>query len=459
MRTTVILGAGPGGTGPLTWAAQNGLLRDWIDRGVTMVDRRKAIGGTLGRYMINSDSLGGAYLECLDAPAGQDFFAPLRDDPTTRAIAQQRSGFPALELVDRYLHRLGGLLEGALDESAGGAFRRETEIRRLHLQKDGSVVAEIGSVAGGTSYVEARTAIMALGGRQNVPASFDAGSGFSIRVADLDAEKIVTSDIILTAAGMAQVRQRLAAAGHCRIVILGGAHSAYSAAWALTTFLPDLPFEPNDITIVARRAPRIFYDSRASADADRYPVEDGDICPRTLRVNRLAGLRGNGRDIWRRMEGCDGVEAEPRARTILLTPDNRTIGHNELARLLDEAALIVTAFGYRSRTIPVFGPNGRRLQLRADRGGAMVDQNGRVCLADGTALPQVFGIGLGTGYVPFGTMGGEPNFRGQANSWWLYQNGIGKAVYQGIHDCLVRKPGKSMALDYGNLASASPASS
>ena len=61
----------------------------------------------------------------------------------------------------------------------------------------------------------------------------------------------------------------------------------------------------------------------------------------------------------------------------------------------------------------------------------------RLLLADGTSVPSIFGIGLGTGYRPNGRMGGEPNFDGQANSLWLYQNDIGGTIYRGIHH---RKP-------------------
>ena len=433
MKATMILGAGPGGTGPLIWAAQNGLLREWLAAGVALVDRRSVIGGTLGRYIINSDSLGGAYLECLDAPAGRDFFAPLRDDPSTRGIAAMHDGFPPLDLVSQYLHRLGTLIENAFADSAHSDFRPGLELHAIHLQKDGSVVAELEDSGGLPLFIEARTAIMALGGRQNVPARFQAGGGVSIPLSELDPLKILPSDAILTAGGLAQAEELFRAAGNYKVVILGGAHSAYSAAWAMAQFLPHIPFAADDITIVTRRLPRIFYDSRASAEADSYPVEDGDICPRTARVNRLGGLRGNGRDIWRCMQRCAGVEPETRVRTILLSPDAGRDDQTRLERLLDDAALIVPAFGYRSRTVPVFGPDGQRLLLRVDHGGAAVDQHGRFCLADGDPLPNLFGIGLGTGFVPSGSMGGEPNFRGQANSWWLYQNGIGGTIYHAIH--------------------------
>jgi hypothetical protein len=37
-------------------------------------------------------------------------------------------------------------------------------------------------------------------------------------------------------------------------------------------------------------------------------------------------------------------------------------------------------------------------------------------------------------------MGGKPNFDGQANSLWLYQNGIGAVIYRGIQEVLCEAP-------------------
>ena len=67
MLSSVIIGGGPGGLGPIIWAAQHGLLPAWLDRGVAVVERQAHLGGTLGRFGIKSDSLGGSYLECLEA--------------------------------------------------------------------------------------------------------------------------------------------------------------------------------------------------------------------------------------------------------------------------------------------------------------------------------------------------------------------------------------------------------
>jgi phytoene dehydrogenase-like protein len=101
MLSSIIIGGGPGGLGPLIWAAQHGLLPDWLDRGVAVVERQTHLGGTLGRFGIHSDSLGGSYLECIEAPGLPEALLPLRDDPLALEMAQYRNTFPPLSLVDR----------------------------------------------------------------------------------------------------------------------------------------------------------------------------------------------------------------------------------------------------------------------------------------------------------------------------------------------------------------------
>src|SRR5258705_13876531 len=108
MLSSIIVGGGPGGLGPLIWAAQHGLLPDWLDRGIAVVERQAHLGGSLGRFGIHSDSLGGSYLECLEAPDLPESLRPLRDDPIALDMAQYRHGFPPLELVNRFMHPIGG---------------------------------------------------------------------------------------------------------------------------------------------------------------------------------------------------------------------------------------------------------------------------------------------------------------------------------------------------------------
>ena len=182
--------------------------------------------------------------------------------------------------------------------------------------------------------------------------------------------------------------------------------------------------------MLLRRPPRVFYGSREEAEADGMIVSERDICPATLRVNRLGGLRGDGRDLWRRLTARPG--SEPMNCVVMAPLDEWA--ESPVRSLLDDATLIVPAFGYRAATVPVYDVDGTRIRLRADLGRPAVGRDARVLTESGSAIDNLFGIGLGTGYRPWGHMGGEPAFDGQANSLWLYQNHIGEIVFRGVEE-------------------------
>ena len=447
MRATIILGAGPGGTGPLIWAAQNGRLRGWLDAGVAIVERTASLGGTLGRYVANSDSLGTAYLECLDAPAGRALFAPLRDDPATRALAPLRYDFPPLALVARYLERQGVWLREIVAQHAASTVLTERDVCRLHLRRDGSVAAEIRAPNGTISFIEARTAVLALGGCQEDRADLARPLLPGVDLRAVAPEKLVPSDELLQAQGLRRAAAALARATEPRVVILGGSHSGFSAAWVLTTQPATAHhFGAGAIEIFQRRPPPVFYASRDAAIDDGYGFTERDLCPRTGRVNRLGGLRGNGRELWRRLTCRPETRPEERVRMVSLA--DPALSPAALRLRLETANLVIPAFGYRAVTVPVLDADGRRLALQADHGGPAVGDDGRLLLAGGGALPNVFGIGLGSGFRPWGAMGGGPSFRGQANGLWLYQNDIGGVIYQGIEAC-VKSPAPGSVFQAG----------
>jgi len=457
MRGSLILGGGPGGTGPLVWAAQNGALDSWLKAGVAIFERGASIGGTIGRYMINSDSLGTAYLECLDAPAARELFAELREDEVTRELETMRYALPPLELVGRFLRRLGGTLEEIIAAYPDSEFRPGSQVRALHMRDGGTVAAEVVSAGGDVYFEEAQTAIVALGGRQDLASYLTAPLIGGVRLGDADLAKIMPSDALLTPDGLARAAAMLANSPSARVVVLGGAHSAFSVLWVLTHLLPDVDFRPGDITLLYRQAARILYWTREDAHADGYAFTERDVCPRTQRVNRLGGLRGDGREMWRRLTGRPGTEAESRIAMVPLSESH--LSATTLRRMLDEAAVIIPAFGYRSVTVPIYDAEGCQLRLKADYGGPAVGRDACMLLADGGHIPNVFGIGLGADYRPWGHMGGEPSFEGQTNGLWLYQNDIGAVVYQGVRNYLdeASRPKVSRGHDRAAAASAIPA--
>jgi hypothetical protein len=427
MLSTIIVGGGPGGLGPLVWAAQQGLLTDWLKRGVAVIERQSHLGGTLGRFGIHSDSLGASYLECLHAAGLPPALKVLRDDPVAREMACYADSFPPLQLVDRFMRRLGVAMAGILGEHS--ALHLGTEARSVRLRDDGAVVVETARAGGPGTSLAAHSAVIALGGRPFWPHD-DLASGLSL--GDCRVQYTMPSDRALSRAGLEEANRLLARAGGRPIVILGGSHSAYSVAGALLDLPAARGMTKGQILILQRREPRIFYPDHAAALADRYDVAPGDICPRTQRVNRMGGLRGYGREMWRQISGRPLTKPEPRVAAFPIGRFSR----EELLELIEAAAIVIPCFGYRSATLPIIDASGRRLALGADKDGIAVGEDGRLLLADGTALDNVFGIGLGSGYRLPSSMGGEPNFDGQANSLWLYQNDIGAVIYRAIHDLL-----------------------
>src|SRR5882757_7279455 len=157
MLSSIIVGGGPGGLGPLIWAAQHGLLPDWLDRGVAIVERQAHLGGTLGRFGIHSDSLGGSYLECLEAPGLPEALLPLRDDPLAREMAQYRNAFPRLGLVDRFMRRIGVALASMLAESTASSLHLSTAARAVRLRPDGTIEVETTGLDGTGATLFARS--------------------------------------------------------------------------------------------------------------------------------------------------------------------------------------------------------------------------------------------------------------------------------------------------------------
>jgi hypothetical protein len=62
----------------------------------------------------------------------------------------------------------------------------------------------------------------------------------------------------------------------------------------------------------------------------------------------------------------------------------------------------------------------------------LVDDACRVLDSANQPIPKLYGIGLASGYIIKGGLGGEPSFVGQTNGLWLYQNGIGEIILNQI---------------------------
>ncbi|MBW0016734.1 MAG: hypothetical protein JO236_04195 [Mycobacterium sp.] len=422
MYETVILGGGPAGTGSLVWAARHGRLNAWLDSGVALVERSDGLGGSLGQYPLNADSRGTSFLECLDGPDCAPFLADLKSDPATREMEPFRSGQPTLQMVNRFERAVGAAVLAEFARHPNSCALTGTRALAIQLERDGSIGVITTDRDGQRAVVRATSAVVALGGRPNMSWSkTELAPGLYL---GQWRDKIVSSHRLLSQGGAAEVARRLARVNRRpRVVIVGGAHSAFSAAWMLLQQLPELNFGPQGVQILHRSEPRPTYWSRDAARADGYEFSEADVCQATGRVHRFAGLQGDGREVWRRAHRKPGTEPDDR----VVTRSLGSLWRADLIRLLNDADLVVPALGYRLATIPVYDPRGDRVPLAQT--GPAVRQDARLLAADGTPVPGLFGVGLGSGFMPWGAMAGEVSFAGQQNSLWLFQNDIGKLIY------------------------------
>lgn len=443
----IILGAGPAGTGPLVCAHQRGDLERLLDTGILIVDKSPQMGrGSIGHYGVNADTYTDTFLECLDR-GDERVLARMRSAPITAELERYRGWCLPLRLVGEFMAELGAALRDLIDAHPRSQFWPETEAVALRHLPDGRFQVDL-DTADGLRTVTADRVVSALGARQcrdwTVNSAIVPGVDLS---APAYQRKVMLTNEVLSEAWLPTLRSHLLSASNRKVVIIGASHSTTSTTWMLLN-RTGIDFGPGDITLLHREPFRIFYPTREAALADGYnDFGEADFCPVTGRLYRLAGLRFDSRELVRQFLGVGDAPPETRVRVY---PLDRTGQLNafDLRSLLDEAALIVPAFGYRPNCVPLFAADGTLVQLLSENpfdyntelpesiaelvsyasAPPLVDTECRVLAANGQVIPNLFATGLASGFRLTGKLGGEPSFRGQTNGVWLYQNGVGELI-------------------------------
>ena len=424
IASTLIVGGGPAGTALLNAATKRGQLARFA-KGLVVVERDVGVGnGRLGRYAITSDSTAKTFLTAVaDNPHSE--LAAIVDHPAGRAVAAHADalGVPLVE-VGPLLRETGERL-AELTRAAGGYVLTRHEVLSATRTAGGLWRVRIRRLADGEEFNQlARNVVIATGGHQPI----DRLAGQIVAGAplvDLARDRLLQSDEVLTLGGVAHVADLLAEKRNPRIAVIGGSTSALTTVALLLKAQPALPLGAGGITLLHRRPLRPFYHSVEAAHAEGFTdFTADDICPVSGFIYRLGGFRLEARDLVLRMLGVDGRSPDPRVAL------HRIAGDDDAAAraILQGADLVIAAMGYRPFALPVSGIDGAPLALAAGAGRPMVDPHCRVLDAAGVAVPGLYGIGLAAGFVPWGRLGGEASFRGQANGLWLWQNDVGMMI-------------------------------
>jgi dTDP-4-amino-4,6-dideoxygalactose transaminase len=428
IASVVVIGGGPAGTAMLTAATKRGLLPALAASGLVVVERDAAIGGgRLGGYAITSDSTAQTFLTAVKDNI-HPTLAALVDHPAGRAVGAHadRLGVPLAE-VGPLLRATGDRLAEIVRGHGGSVLTGHAALGAQRLA-DGLWSVRLRNLADGVEFDQlARSVVVATGGHQPVERlAVQQVAGTSLCA--LAGDRLVQSDAVLTIGGYEGIAERMAGVRDPRIAVIGGSTSALTTIALLLKATPALPLGAGAITLLHRRPLRPFYPSVEAAHAEGFTdFGPDDVCPVSGFVYRLAGFRLEARDLVLRMLEVDGRRADPRVQR------HRIEGDDAAARaIIARADLVVAALGYRPFALPVAGQDGNPLALAGHRGAPLVDRHCRIVDADGVAIPGLFGIGLAAGFVPWGALGGEASFSGQANGLWLWQNDVGLMIVDQI---------------------------
>lgn len=411
----VIIGGGPAGLGVCLAAMRTGVFERLLDSGLTVVEREDRLGcGGLGNYAIRSDSLGASFLkglEGLDLPG-------LMETAAWRFVEARRNQPIRLEAA------------AALMEAAGRAVTaRAAEMGRpdLHLRAEAVSAAREGDgwsvrLADGRA-LTASTLVLATGAEETA----DWKTNAQVAGCALPDHAVGADEMMRPGAGE-RIRTRLAGRTAPRAVVVGASHGAMSAVAALLNCGVDWP--EGGIALVHRGALRITYASPQAALDDGFQAfRPEDVCPVSGRVFPLAGFRSDARDLAQRLMGLSGTKPEPLVRLLRLPQQDA-----EAAKAIAAADLVVAAFGYRSRRLPLFEADETRVPLMGDLPNeAVTDDACRVRDRRGRPVRGVFALGLSAGFPLAGTHG-EPSFKGQANGLSLWHTHIGAIVARACLD-------------------------
>jgi hypothetical protein len=427
----VFCGGGPAATGLLVGAAEQGRLHALLDRGVGIVEQGPVIGpGAIGHYPVSANTRGGTFLAWLDHAEPRAAFDAARDARSTHALARFSAVFPRLPLVGDHLASLGEGMRALVEAAPACAVHTEHAVREVRLLGSGGAAVSFEPVRGGApSTVTADEVVIAMGAKPRD----DLGHITLLPGLDLGRyeDKLTHSNAVIDGREGLPPRLRAAIARTREVVVIGGSHSAWSAAWMLVhdPELCDDHGRPPRVTVLHRSPLRFYFRSVARARAAGYEFDEvADVCPHTGLVNRHGGLRADAHRLaWATTHGS---HADGPVRAIALIDDSGVRATTGDA--LERAGAVIAAVGYEANLPSLAWPDGRPLRLATTSSGLQVTDRARLVSAEGIELPELLAFGLGAGQPASGQLAGEPSYTGRLDAVRLYQNEVGSIVLDSL---------------------------
>jgi hypothetical protein len=418
----VIIGAGPAGTGLLFKALKDGVFDELLDSGIAIIEKSPFIlEGNLTNYKINSDTLSNTFLECLEGYTGNSLDLSNLTDEILFLKSYSGKSIP-LWALKAFYQKLGVLLKLAILKNPNCSLFLEKKATSVRRNIDGSFYVYIEGIE---QPISALSVIQAPGGLPNISSNGTKPIFDTINLDKFLFKSIISDNLIK---GLTDESLRILLQNNPKVVILGGSHSAFSSAHYLLNSFPEIYFPDGSIKIYCRSMPKLFFTSRDEALAKNYTdFTEDDFCPVTKRLFRLGGLRMDGRELYMNMLGMDHQMVEKRA-VLKIFQDCK----DDLVSDLNNASVVIIAFGYSFNSVPLFDADGSEIILSGAEDTRYVNENCELLEHNKRPISNMYAIGLGSGFIPTDSLGGEKSFKGHTNGIWYYQNIIGGIILKQV---------------------------
>ncbi len=423
-----ICGAGPAGLGAIIQSAKMGLLSNLLEDGVAVIENSNKIGGgSLTKYDINSNTLAKVLLEAFDTVDSRCLFLEYMDKNNINNISNIKDHYIPCREMGLFLNELGEAVSSIFNKYKNSHIIRNSKLESINLKSDGSQEI-IYSSSGKSKSIKSLNTILTLGAEQPLDSLKKKFITGNIQLEKYESKVIPSSYILKKDNTARQLILKKLNVKHPRIVILGGSHSAWSVAWFVINRFKSwlnktINLNPASIIIAHRSNIKLFYNSADEALSDNYVFnQNTDICSLSGRVNRFGGLRGDAFDLAK--ECIISGEGGSLVNLVSLTNSSE----KRIEAILDAADIIIPAFGYRARTVPIFDNTGNFIPLKFDSTGLVIDEHTRILKEDGGVLNNILAYGLGAGMRTSQKVGGESALSGRVDGIWLFQNDVGRVA-------------------------------
>jgi len=433
-----ICGSGPAGIGPLIYAVRHGRMSELLNNKIALIEKTNNLGGGhLFHYNINSNTLAKVLLEAFDTPESTQLFSRFIPTELINQTKNIQETYPSCRYLGEFLNFLGKALKTIVTDSPGSQVFTNTSVKKLFLNENKTISILINN-SSESKLLVTKNILLTLGAEQELDDIINRVITPEITLLPYK-DKVILSSLLLSEdkKTLLALKQKLPTSP--KIVIIAGSHSGWSSAWyclnkLATAIKRPLLFDASNITLMHRSPIRLFYKNKKEAEKDFYSFnEEKDVCPLSGRINRFSGLRGDSLELakaaMRQSPHADPSPIKLVSLTQAPTP--------EIIKALNKADIIIPAFGYKARTVPIIDYKGSQIKLAFNESGLVTTENACVVTSEGNVLSNIMAYGLGAGMRPSSNVGGENSLNGRIDGVWLFQNDVGKVVLNTVFQNLI----------------------